>query len=558
VIIELLVANPAIKAQAKAVWLEKVREDISGKYLIGLQFSSIAPADLKRMIGYVRWIRISSFLAAGALVISLITAAVVGGYNYRLRRINESLVNRLIAAQQEEIEIHAAVQEIIKEGNVVLEQIEASADDPQEQEELRTAYDQITERKDKIEDHLAVVEREKEGLQTTVLRKMHQWLANHQDPSTGLVLSAEGGGADIKNTAFTYDQALAVQAFLMFEDHKGARQVLNFFNARAGDDFEGFHSAYHHASGDIAEAAIQSGPNIWIGMSALQYVHSTGDKYYLPLARTIADWLIAMQEKDPAGGLRGGPALSWFGIEHNFDAYAFFNMMHKITQEEKYSQARESALAWLKDNAMVSSARKYALPPDDRGRGDATLATDTYAWALAALGPEKLKETGQDPEQIMQFAEEYSAAEVSYRRPSGITLSVRGFDFSPEAWRPDGGSVSSEWTAQMVVCFRILSEYFVQKGDFYKAMYYEEKAQIYLGELNKLIISSPSARGRGEGCLPHGTREKADTGHGWVTSAGTSSCSVSGTAYMIMAIKYWNPLILEKGNIRMKTMEGYL
>ena len=105
-------------------------------------------------------------------------------------------------------------------------------------------------------------------------------------------------------------------------------------------------------------------------------------------------------------------------------------MMYRVTEEEKYLAAKEKVLSWLKDDAMVPSARQYLPPPASRGRGDATLATDTYAWSLAALGPEILKKIEKDPEAIMEFADENCAVEVKYKRPSGIELSVRGFDFS--------------------------------------------------------------------------------------------------------------------------------
>ena len=96
----------------------------------------------------------------------------------------------------------------------------------------------------------------------------------------------------------------------------------------------------------------------------------------------------------------------------------------------------------------------------------------------------------------------------------------------------------------MIVSYQILSRYFSQKERLVQANYYAEKARSYLGELNKLIIASPSVKGQGEGCLPYATLENADTGHGWNTPLGTKTCSVAGTAYLIMAIKQFNPLVL--------------
>ena len=133
---------------------------------------------------------------------------------------------------------------------------------------------------------------------------------------------------------------------------------------------------------------------------------------------------------------------------------------------------------------------------------------------------------------------------VPFTRPSGVKLEVAGFDFAKHANMPRGGMISPEWTSQMVVSYQILSRYFSQKGRLNQSHYYAEKARSYLGELNKLIIASPSVKGQGEGCLPYATLENADTGHGWSTPSGAKTCSVAGTAYMIMAIKQFNPLAL--------------
>ena len=97
----------------------------------------------------------------------------------------------------------------------------------------------------------------------------------------------------------------------------------------------------------------------------------------------------------------------------------------------------------------------------------------------------------------------------------------------------------------MIISFQILSEHFNEQGDLRLAGLHRQKATHYLDELNKLIIPSPSAKGQGEGCLPYATMENADTGHGWRTPHGTNTCSVAATAYTVMAVKEFNPLVLK-------------
>jgi len=541
--IRIPLGSPSLNARAEATWVQTAG-DVPGRYLIGLKFTSISSPDLNRMVRHAQQIKFSSYIAAFASIFLFCILVVSGGYNWRLRLVNEALVNDLVMTQQEEIKMYTAIEENMQEGDVILKQIKQHARDEGKRKKLESTYEELVRRRGRISDHLAVLARKKSGLQETVLEKMHLWLKNHQSPSTGLIASFEGDAGIVKNWAFIYDQALAAHVFLFHGNEKSARQILNFFNTRTKGGFQGFHNGYYYDSGEVSEFTIHSGPNIWVGIAALQYIHETGDKYYLPMVRKITDWLIALQERDPAGGLKGGPDVSWFSTEHNLDAYALFNMMYQTTGEEKYRLARKKILSWLRAYALIPHGKDYKSPPVNRGRGDATIATDTYAWALAAIGPKQLKKMRMDPEAIMEFAEEHCAVETQYERPSGVVLNVKGFDFAKHAHMPRGGMISPEWTSQMIVSFRMLSDYFMEREDFYKAKYYEEKAETYLNELNKLIISSPSAKGQGEGCLPYATLENADTGHGWNTPFGTSTCSIAGTAYMMMAIKQWNPLML--------------
>lgn len=522
-----------------------LREENAPHYMLGLQFTDIAYGDCDRLLSQARVLSLSTHLLTLTVIVLLLGFVIVGFYNYRLRMDNEKLVDYLARAQQEEIRIRETIGEIDREKEMLSAQMKKYADGISGRQQLSNEYDQLVARETRIADRLRLLERQKSDMRQTVVERMHQWLKNHQNPLTGLILSFEGDVGIIQDWAFIYDQALAVNTFLLFDDERDARRVLNFFKRTLPENFQGFPNAYYYDSGDIAEYTVHCGPNIWVGIGVLQYTHKTKDDYYLPVARAIADWLITIQEKDPEGGLKGGPEFSWFATEHNLDAYAFFGMMHELTKEEKYNTAQKKILSWLKTYAMIPHGKDYQSPPVNRGRGDATIATDTFAWSLAAIGPEKLRQLGMDPEEIMNFAEEHCAVTVPFTRPSGVKLEVTGFDFAKHANMPRGGMISPEWTSQMIVSYQILSRYFSQKERLNQAHYYAEKARSYLGELNKLIIASPSVKGQGEGCLPYATLENADTGHGWSTPLGTKTCSVAGTAYMIMAIKQFNPLVLD-------------
>jgi hypothetical protein len=94
----------------------------------------------------------------------------------------------------------------------------------------------------------------------------------------------------------------------------------------------------------------------------------------------------------------------------------------------------------------------------------------------------------------------------------------------------------------MVIAFKIMSAFYSKKNIPDQSRAYAMKADEYLSELSKMIISSASPSGQGEGCLPYATNDYVDTGHGWMTPKGRSTGSVAGTAYTIFAYYNYNPL----------------
>jgi len=568
---------PPVNAVASVAWIAKTRGSLPSQYAVGLKYESIAKKDLNRIMATARWLRNSLRLALGIILLLFIFVAGAATHNLKLRIENRRLVENLInvlqkeAAAKEELRVLGSSrkkleEELIDNQNKTLrlesrlkeiekipaaaalqaQEIEiaqlkqALANLSQGKTALRGKLNTVSTRENIINEEIATLISKKSVLEEVTVTRMYRWLKVHQNPTTGLVLSFEGDDA-VHDWAFIYDQSLAAQTFLLFNDVGSAKKILNFFYRQAKGNFNGFANAYYVSSGEVAEYALHSGPNIWVGIAILQYSVKTQDRQYLVLAEKIAAWLIAMQEQDPEGGIRGGPRNSWFSTEHNLDAYAFFNMLYQVTGNKKYAMARFKVLNWLKTHAY---GRKE--PPIKRGKGDSTIATDTYAWSIAALGPDKLKAIGMDPDEIIKFAEDNCLVAVNFARPNHEVVKVKGFDFAKTAHIARGGVVSSEWSAQMVMAFKIMADFYWQKNDSSRAEAYQHKANYYLNELSKMIISSPSPTGQGDGCLPYATSPYADTGHGWRTPHGNRTGSIAGTAYTIFAQENYNPLALEK------------
>ncbi|MCX5668644.1 MAG: PilZ domain-containing protein [Candidatus Omnitrophica bacterium] len=573
--IDIPISRKPICARSSIVWVK----DIFGskhQYLVGIKYDYIPAQQNNNLMRYA-WLKKLLVPVALALVVILAAGLGMNSYlNFKLTQGNKLLIEKLAVVLKDSSLAKQKIEDVIAQRQGLRLQLKAletqiksvesakvkaesqkvniEADNLKDILELNDLILSLTKEKlileakltnvahkeDEAGKELSQLDQKKAVLQKANFDKMYQWLKIHQNSRTGLVASFEGD-KEIANWSFTYDLALLIQAYTQFLDFDRAKQILDFFAHDAKRENGWFLNAYYSDDGAPAEFIMQSGPNLWVGLAIMQYMQFTKDQSYLDLAESIAATIINLQDSGSGGGIRGGPTVGWYSTEHNLDAYAFFNMLAQVTGKEVYSGAAQKAMNWMVKNT-------YDRPdlPVRRSKGDSTIATDTYAWSIAAIGPQKLKDLGMDPDKIMEFVEENCGVEVNFIRPNGQSVQIKGFDFAPQRHTSRGGVVSSEWTAQMVVSYKIMEEFYLKKGDKIKAANYGEKAQMYLSELGNMIISSPSASGQGEGCLPYATQDQVDTGHGWSTPKGSHTGSVSGTTYTLFAYYGFNPLELKE------------
>ncbi|MCG3176539.1 MAG: hypothetical protein MOGMAGMI_01497 [Candidatus Omnitrophica bacterium] len=552
----------AIRADARIVWVRREDAPEWSHYTFGVAYTRIDGRAKDRLIGYARrlvWLPRAA--AAGAILLLLLLAG-ISVHNQSLVDENRNLVVQLVEAAQTKSDVAASLLDLQRRKDRLEKQLLSAqtrtkrletsiAELTTENIQQKKAYESDLEQVRRQEQALAVrIEEVEQGekelvssyealiknaetTDTAALDQMIDWVRSHQNQRTGLVTSYEGDEG-LEDWAFSYDQSLACQVFLLSGETDRASAVLRFFSEKAKTAKGGFHNAYDASDGRPLETTVQTGPNLWLAIAAARHAELTGDRSFVPLAARIGDWALKLQ--DAEGGLRGGPGIKWYSTEHNLDAYACFELLHRLTGEERYATARQASLEWLKKYAYSNKERRM-----NRGKGDATIATDTFSWAIAALGPAVLAQNGFDPDGIVEFAEQNCEVKVQYKLPTGKTVTVRGFDFAKAEHVGRGAIISTEWTAQMIVTYRILSDHYRTAGDEAKAKTYADKAEFYLNELKKLMITSPSRTGQGRGCLPYASMDNADTGHGWRTPTGRRTGSVAGTAYGIFAWKGYNP-----------------
>jgi hypothetical protein len=288
-----------------------------------------------------------------------------------------------------------------------------------------------------------------------------------------------------RNIAFTYDNALALLAFLAEGSEDSLRRARLIGDAfvyasqhdRSYDDGR-LRNAY--AAGDVSvptgwtpdgrvesvpipdfhdegppprfteikHDAIDTGDNAWAMISLLALYRRTQQPSYLDTARSIGNFIRTMRNdrgryqgflagiNDPESGSPG--QRPYASTEHNIDVYAAFTSMYQITGELQWQADAEHARLFVED--MWDGVRLCYLTgttdPNNRNPGPNQLPLDTQAWAVLAV-PNVLRLHPQ----LLDYAE-----------PTHKSLhdGFTGFDFNA-----DKDGVWFEGTSQMAVAYAV-------------------------------------------------------------------------------------------------------
>ncbi len=259
-----------------------------------------------------------------------------------------------------------------------------------------------------------------------LLRRMNEPYPGLYGSAPSLLRSYDTDNIVIRNTAFTYDNALAAMAFLSDGDGESAARILDAFvyavshdryrpgrirNAyaartadtpfgrNAGEDLPGWYSAEAKSwLEDRAQVGSNPGNTAYAALALMQYDRLYGNEAYAAAARTLMDWVLEECSDGGDGftaGYDGWPESSAVypfthkSIEHNIDAYAAFRRLYTVTGEEKYREAADSALRFIRSMYDPEAAYFYLGTLDDGITPDKGLVVlDAIVWARLALGGE--------------------------------------------------------------------------------------------------------------------------------------------------------------------------
>jgi len=220
------------------------------------------------------------------------------------------------------------------------------------------------------------------------------WLIAQQDPNTWLLDSYEGDGT---NTAWIYDQALAVVAFT---DAGLISKATNILETMRGLQLTGpdgvWHECYNSSNTSIVvESRLNSGPIAWMAMAINFYEARTGDTNYAAVGKRALDYLTTMIINAPGSETNGAVRYSNYdpqiiSTEHNLDAYSAYLYRGLLNSNNVYLTTASNILQYLANEMWALSTNSngpYNLPIFWEGWNNYVFSTDPQSWGVLALGP---------------------------------------------------------------------------------------------------------------------------------------------------------------------------
>lgn len=246
--------------------------------------------------------------------------------------------------------------------------------------------------------------------------------------STVRLMQSYSDQIGLLSTAFVYDNALAIMAYLLRghgDDFARARTLgdgliyaqthdPNFSDGRVR---QGYFVNSADANGAYVKLALDPfyftgmavGDMAWSGMALAQLYRATGDAKYLGTANTgaigLGNFIQTFYDTRGPGGYNYGLGNAWppnpllyKSTEHNIDVFAFFSMLAKLTGNSSWAAGAQHALAFVQalynptggffwtgtgdDGASFSTDPKSNIPEDCQTWSYLAMMDKKYAVSL--------------------------------------------------------------------------------------------------------------------------------------------------------------------------------
>jgi hypothetical protein len=354
----------------------------------------------------------------------------------------------------------------------------------------------------------------------------------------------------LRNSAHTYDNALALLAFLAQgtpDDLRRARLIGDAFvyasrhdrthvdgrlrdvyaagdialppgwtpNGKSGTvPIPGFFDEARQEYFEIDQGQLSAGNNAWVMLALLALYLRTGGEEYLDVARGLGEFLLPLQSQEGLypgflGGYKDpeGPRpmrQPWSSTEHNMDIHAAFSILYGIEGRPAWRAGANHARRFVE--SMWDPGRGCNLTgtidPDHRNEGQGQLPSDAQSWNVPAV-----------PGVLRLHPSLLECAERNHRTTDA---GFSGFDFNE-----DRDGVWFEGTAHMAVALAMAGR--------------EAEAEVLRQELRRAQSTPPFGDGEGLAAASH---DGVSSGFGFLLFR---RLHVGATAWNVFAQLRLNP-----------------
>ena len=242
------------------------------------------------------------------------------------------------------------------------------------------------------------------------------------------LLQSYNNESELMTTAFVYDNALAVLAYLAHPTAGNVRRARLIGDAllwiQANDEkytdgrvrqayaagpmqFYGGGASFPGLKRTDGKAAFlwpfgfggsSTGDMAWVALALAQLYISTRITKYLDGAVTLGRWILDRESPHHFGGYHGGQQAdgqtpqAWTSTEHNIDAYGLFKLLAKLTGDRRWKARASLAEAfvramWNRAGGFYWTGTLGGLPGEDPNRiNTGNLPEDVQSWAMLSLG----------------------------------------------------------------------------------------------------------------------------------------------------------------------------
>ncbi len=330
-------------------------------------------------------------------------------------------------------------------------------------------------------------------------------------------------GRAMRNVAFTYDNCVALIAFLAAGQTDRARLLADSLAYASEHDryFSDGRLRNAYQCGDLicppgwepngrkwtarlpgSDVGSTTGNLAWATIALLSAYGTVGDPAYLATAAALGEWIesncrVATGYGGYAGGYEGPDSspvrLAWCSTEHNLDVYVAFQRLADVTGNTVWATRAAHAREFVE--AMWDDARGCFLTgTTDTGQiNETVIPLDCQTWGILAM-----------PDAAQTYARALQYAEANMQVGDG-------FDFND-----DRDGVWYEGTAQMVLALRAVGRH--------------SDANRYLAALNAIVNA--------DGSVNAASIDGLTTGFG---SEYFAVPHIGATAWLVLAAENMNP-----------------